>query len=209
MTTRIAIFSLVFLISSVSVEAQDNGGMQTLAGNIHHSGGYGALLFKSSSFMDKPLVLAGGRGMWTIDRIIGLGFEVNGVIPVNTYEGMDPYGNNKACLIGGYGGFVIEPVAWSNKLVHVTFPVAGGAGWLGYIRDWESPNYQPDMNDLYNQDIFWYFEPGVSLEINITRFFSADIGATRRFAQDLELTNTNPYALNKTNFSLALKFGRF
>lgn len=189
--------------------AQDNGRMQTLAGNIHHSGGYGALIFKSSNFKDKSMVFMGGRGMWTINRVFGIGFEADGIIPINTYEGIDPAGLNNAYLIGGYGGLVLEPIIWSNKLVHITFPVMAGAGWLGYVRDWETKNYHPENSDLYDQDIFWYFEPGVSIEVNVTRFFRADLGVTRRMTQNLELINTNPSAFNKTNISLALKFGSF
>jgi hypothetical protein len=191
------------------LKAQDNGGMQTLAGNINHSGGYGALIFKSSSFKDKSMIFMGGRGVWTINRVFGIGFEGDGIIPINTYEGIDPDGNYNAYLVGGYGGLVLEPIVWSNKLVHITFPVMGGAGWLGYVRDWESTNYHPSESDLYDEDIFWFIEPGASIEVNVTRFFRVDIGVTQRFTQDLQLVNTSSSAFDKTNFSFALKFGSF
>ena len=197
-----------FLLPVLKVNAQDDE-MQTLTKNIHHSGGYSALLFKGSDFKDQPFILMGGRGVWVINRVFGIGFEGNGIVPTNSYDRIDPDGINKAILVGGYGGLVLEPILWSNKLVHITFPVSGGAGWLGYVHDWESSDYDPMKNNLYDDDIFWYIEPGASIELNVARFFRIAAGSTRRFTQDLQLVNTNPLELNKFNFSLTLKFGRF
>jgi hypothetical protein len=208
-TATPTLFFLLILIPFSFLKAQEDGEMHTLAGSICHSGGYGALLFKSTEFRDKSMVLVGGRGAWVINRVFGIGFEANGVLPINTYEGIDPDGYNNAFLVGGYGGLVLEPVLMSNKLIHVNFPVTAGAGWLGYVRDWEATNYHPGRNDLYDQDIFWYLEPGISIELNVTRFFRADIGVTKRFVQDLQLVDTGSSDLSKPSFSLALKFGRF
>lgn len=205
---RFFILILSLVLISLSAKAQDDE-MQTLTGSVHHSGGYGALIIRSSSFRDQSLVMAGGRGMWVINRAFGIGFEGNGVVPVNTYEGVDPTGLNDAILVGGYGGLVLEPMLWSNKLVHITFPVSGGAGWIGYVRDWENMNHDPSRNDLYDQDIFWYVEPGASIELNVTRFFRAAIGVSQRFTQGLDLVSTPETGLNKTSFTLCLKFGRF
>jgi hypothetical protein len=199
---------ILVLFLSYGLKAQD-GEMQTLTNGLRHSGGYGALLFKSSSFIDEPLILLGGRGVWVINRAFGIGFEGNGIVPVNTYEGMDPLGLSKAFLVGGYGGLLLEPVIFSNKLVHVTFPVSGGAGWLGYVRDWQEVNYDPSPGDLYDDDIFWYLEPGAAIEVNVARFFRVDLGFTKRFTQDIDLVNTGNGEFEKVNFLLALKFGRF
>ena len=183
--------------------------MQTLSGGLYHSGGYGALVFKYGDFKDQSLIMMGGRGTWVVNRAFGIGIEGNGIIPVHTYEGIDPAGLQPAYLVGGYGGLVLEPILWSNKLVHVTFPVSGGAGWLGYVRDWGSPDYDPVDSDLYDDDIFWYVEPNASIEMNITRFFRVAAGVTARFAEDVELVNTQSSDFNTFNFSLALKFGHF
>jgi hypothetical protein len=206
-TMRFFILLGLCLVTFSKLLAQDD--MQILAKDLRHSGGYFALMFKSSSFKDQSFVLMGGRGVWVINRAFGIGFEGNGIIPINSYEGIDPDGINKAILVGGYGGLVLEPILWSNKLVHITFPVSGGAGWLGYLPDWESTNYDPMQNNLYDDDIFWYIEPGASIELNVARFFRIGAGATRRFTQDLDLVNTNPSELDQFNFSLTLKFGSF
>lgn len=204
----IAIFSFL-CFPDIRLMAQDNGGMQTLTGSINHSGGYGALFFKATSFKNKSMILLGGRGAWTINRVFGIGFEANGIVPVNSYNGIDPDGLNYAFPVGGYGGLLLEPVIMSNKLVHVVFPVSAGAGWLGYVSDWQNNNYNPGNSQLFDQDIFWYVEPGVSVEVNITRFFRVDAGITRRFVQNLELIHTGTAEFDGNHFSLALKFGRF
>ena len=207
--SKLLIIFFILNLPIFQLKAQNEDEMQTLTGRINHSGGYGAVLFKSSNFMGKTMVLLGGRGVWTINRVFGIGFEGNGIVPINSYEGVDPDGLNTAFPVGGYGGLLLEPVVWSNKIVHITFPISSGAGWIGYVPDWENANYDPGRSDLYDQDVFWYFEPGASIEVNVTRFFRIDIGVTRRIVQNFELINSFAGDFNKNNFLLALKFGRF
>ena len=130
------------------------------------------------------------------------------MIPTATYEQIDPDFPWISRSVGGYGGMFLEPIVLSNKLVHLTFPVAAGAGWLGYIVDWEQyPNYY--FHDLIDEDIFWYIEPGASAELNVAKNFRINLGATYRFTQDLELISTSSTAFDAWNYFLTLKFGRF
>jgi hypothetical protein len=103
-------------------------GMETLSGDNSHSGGYGALFFKGSSFKNTSILMMGIRGAWVVNRSFGLGIDLNGLIPVSKYDDADPVGISDAILLGGYGGLLLEPVVWSKKLVHVTFPISIGAG---------------------------------------------------------------------------------
>ncbi|MEM8896262.1 MAG: hypothetical protein AAGC88_16910, partial [Bacteroidota bacterium] len=48
--------------------------IKTIAGGSHHSGGFGALSFRSTSFRDETMVLAGLRGGWIINRSLAIGF---------------------------------------------------------------------------------------------------------------------------------------
>ena len=182
--------------------------MMTLAGNHGHSGGYGAIFFKGTSFKNQTLLISGVKGAWVVNRSFGIGIEVNGIIPTAKYLGIDPEGLNQAFLVGGYGGMLLEPILWSNKIIHLTFPVTIGAGWLGYIEDWENQHYYYN-GKLYDDDIFWHIEPGINLEVNIARFFRAGVGITKRFAQDLDLINTSETAFDNLNYVIILKFGGF
>ncbi len=206
---RNILFFIVFLLLSISIETKAQDEVQTLTHGLRHSGGYGAILFRSGKFKNEALILTGIRGVWVINRAFGIGIEANGVAPINTYDGIDPNNLARAYLVGGYGGLFVEPIFWSNKVVHVTFPVSAGTGWLGYVSDWQNDYYDPSRSELYDDDIFWYLEPGAVIEVNVARCFRLDAGISRRFTQNIELVNTNPSELERINFIIGLKFGKF
>ena len=182
--------------------------VHTLAGKNQHSGGYGAIIFKGSEFNEVPILILAIRGAWVVNRSLGIGMEIDGLLPVSKYENIDPEGINSSILVGGYGGFFLEPILWSNTVIHLTFPVTAGAGWIGYIEDWENNSYYYN-GDLYDHDVFWYIEPGANLEVNVARFFRISLGVSKRFTQNLLLINTPSDAFNNLNYSVTLKFGGF
>ena len=182
--------------------------VHTVAGRNQHSGGYGALIFKGSEFKETTILILAIRGAWVVNRSLGIGFEIDGLLPVSKYENIDPEGLSSSYLIGGYGGLVLEPILWSNSVVHLTFPVSAGAGWLGYVEDWENDPYNYN-GDLYDNDVFWYIEPGANLEVNIARFCRLSLGVSKRFTQDLVLIETPSDAFDNLNYSVTLKFGGF
>ena len=180
--------------------------IKTLSGSMSHSGGFGALSFKSSSFRDEAMVLTGIRGGWIINRTLALGAEGYGVIPTAKFEDISPSSDN-VLLLGGYGGLFMELIFFSNQVVHVTFPVGGGAGWLGYDVS-GSDSFSVDFNGM-DEDIFWYVEPGANVELNVARNFRLAFGISKRFTQDLELLNTPSNAMEELNYYVTLKVGRF
>ena len=182
--------------------------IKTLTGENHHSGGFGAVMFKASEFRDKTFAMMGLRGGWIINRSIAVGIEAQGIIPSAKFENMATDPDQKAILLGGYGGLFVEPILYSNKVIHVTFPVTSGAGWLGYHEDWEHDDIYRD-NDLIDDDVFWYIEPGIGLELNVTRHFRMNFGVTKRFTQDLDLIDTKSEDFNNLNYFLTFKIGRF
>ncbi len=191
--------------SKAEIRKQQQEEIQTLSDGNKHSGGFGALSFKATKFNDKNIVLAGIRGGWIINRTVAIGIEGYGIIPTGEYPDIDPIFNTRA--VGGYGGLFIEPILFSNNIVHVTFPIASGAGWLGYVTDWEQTYYHDSY--LVDDDVYWYFEPGVGIELNVARSFRVAMGATYRITQDLELVNTDANAFDDWNYFLTLKFGKF
>lgn len=184
--------------------------IQTLSGSLNHSGGYGALYFKASEFLDNTIIMTGIRGAWVLNRSFGIGMEVTGIIPVAKFDGIDPEGEQKAILLGGYGGFFVEPIFWSNRAIHITFPVSAGSGWLGYIEDWDDNDNSYNYEDnLYGDDIFWYVEPGAVIELNVSRSFRLNFGVSKRFTEDLELIGTDASEFEKINYTFTMKFGSF
>jgi hypothetical protein len=185
----------------------NNDDIQTLGGKNHHSGGFGAITFKSTEFNDQNAIMMGLRGGWIINRVLGIGLEAHGIIPTAEYANIDPDLTTDSRALGGYGGLFLEPIVLSNNVVHVTFPIAAGGGWLGYQVDWED-NFSYE-NELIDEDVFWYIEPGAAVELNVARNFRMNLGATYRFTQDLELMSTPSTAFDGWNYFLTLKFGRF
>jgi len=183
---------------------RNRGEVKTISGDNYHSGGFGAVSFKSSTYLDQALIMGGIRGGWIINRVVAMGFEVWGIIPSATLT--DVYPISDVTVLGGYGGFFIEPIIFSNQIVHLTFPVSGGAGWLGYQEKFSNFDY---YGSVVADDVFWYVEPGVALEVNISRHFRMDFGASKRFTQDLTLPNTDSDAFDEWNYFLTLKFGGF
>ncbi len=182
--------------------------IKTLSGSMSHSGGFGALSFRSTKFRDESLVLAGLRGGWIINRTLGIGIEGHGIIPTAKFMDIDP--PNEVNILGGYGGMFLELIFFSNEVVHVTFPVSGGAGWLGYhlVSEDNTMPFPPRDREV-DGDVFWYIEPGGNLEFNISRNFRLDLGVSKRFTQDLELINTESDAFDKLNYYITLKIGGF
>ncbi len=110
--------------------------IKTISGSMNHSGGFFGLSFRASEFRDDAsIVMAGFRTGWIVNRTLGLGIEAHGIIPTTKYDDIDPL--RDAVLLGGYGGMFMEWIAFSNQVVHVTFPISAGAGWLGYHEDLE------------------------------------------------------------------------
>lgn len=179
--------------------------IKTLHGNGCHAGGFVGLSFKQTDFNDKMVVMTAIRGGWIINRALAIGIEGSGLIPTAQFDEVLP--GRRGVLMGGYGGLFIEPILFSNQVVHVTFPMAGGAGWLGLHDDWEENNDQ--YEELIDDDVFWYVEPGVALEVNVTRHFRLCFGMSRRFTQDLKLLGTNNEEFEDLNYFMTLKFGRF
>jgi hypothetical protein len=177
--------------------------IKTLSGRMSHSGGFGAVSFKTSKFKDKTLVFGGLRGGWIVNRTLAIGIDMYGVIPTTKYDNISIDATKAYSLLGGYGGMFLELIFFSNEVVHITFPVSGGAGWLGYQN---SHDYKEDFVD---DDVFWYVEPGANLELNIARNFRMAFGVSKRFTQDLVLLNTNSDEFDQINYYLTLKVGGF
>ncbi|MEP1096269.1 MAG: hypothetical protein ABJG78_14230 [Cyclobacteriaceae bacterium] len=181
--------------------------IKTLSGSMSHSGGFGALSFRSTKFRDESLVLGGLRGGWIINRTLGIGIEGHGIIPTAKFMDIDSL--NEVNILGGYGGMFLELIFFSNEVVHVTFPVSGGAGWLGYHLVSEDNTVPFPSDKEVDGDVFWYVEPGANLEFNISRNFRLDFGVSKRFTQDLELINTKADAFDNLNYYITLKIGGF
>jgi len=181
--------------------------MQTLLGHNQPGGGYGAFSVGYSVIDHRQAVLFGGKFAWIASHSIGFGFGGTGFINEFHYE---PLLNKQVALTGGYGGLYIEPILMPSYPVHLSFPVLFGAGGISYV----SKGISENNNLIEDSEAFLIVEPGVEIELNLTRHFRFTIGATYRFPTSFDVGTTrtpivNAGSLKGISYLATFKFGRF
>lgn len=185
--------------------------MKTLFNGDYHSGAYFAINFKGHNYFGEDVMFLGAKMAGVINRSLAIGLEINSMLPSVEVDDIElkylPEGGSMRPIIG-YGGLIIEPILMSNQPVHITFPILLGAGWVGYLRDWNE-ELQEGEKDLLDDAVFFVVEPGVNVEFNLTRHTRLGLGVSYRSADNFELENTSKKAFNGINYNMMLKFGRF
>jgi hypothetical protein len=181
--------------------------MQTLLGHNESHGGYGAFSVGYSSIDGRNAVLFGGRFAWIAGHSIAFGFGGTGFI--NEFHYDLPLDRDVA-LAGGYGGLYIEPILMPTYPVHLSFPVLFAAGGISYV----SKDHYDYNNWIEQTEAFLLVEPGVELEVNITRHFRFAMGATYRFPTGFNdggsgtpIARAEP--IKGFSYMATFKFGRF
>jgi len=183
--------------------------IRTLFGNDGHTshGGYGALTFSYGQIDGKDAFMAGFKGGWLIDHHFTFGLAGNGFI--NNMEFQHINAGNSINLVGGYGGFLFEPILWPFSSVHLAFPVVVGAGGLAYLEFDDTWAYQNQDPVVWDEEAFFIFEPGVEIEMNVAKFMRIALGGSYKLTSKLNLLKTEPDALQGFSANLSLKFGKF
>ena len=107
----------------------------------------------------------------------------------------------------GYGGFEMEYIHRSRKLMHFTILALIGAGSVKYRdRDWYW-----DWLDGYDhsEDVFFVAEPSANLMMNVTTYFRVGIGASYRFVAGIEIGGLDEADLSGPSATVTMKFGSF
>jgi hypothetical protein len=214
MKTRILLTAIILAASLgwASGQEENSDDIQTLfkpSGNKVSHGGYGAFTVGYTNIGEEDALLLGGRAGWLIDHHITIGLAGYGF--ANSIY-VDKYFNESGYyLVGGYGGFFIEPIIAPKFPVHVAFPILIGGGgvayneyrWADYPWDYEY-YYEP-----YDVDAFFVFEPGVEIELNLIKFLRVAFGASYRITDKVTLANSPDDMLQNFNANVTFKFGKF
>ncbi len=186
---------------------------RTLAGSgVGHHGFFVAPVVQLGPAQGTSRLWVGGRVAYQINHRVALGFGGYGLAtePRITNLAAAPAGS-KPRLGGGYGGFMLEYTVAPAALVHVSFPLLVGAGGAGYWWDGAQWNGNGPENDdwdnIYDADAFFVVEPGVNVEVNITRFLRLTGGAAYRYVDHLNLERTTSADLSGLTLSVGLKGG--
>lgn len=214
---KVLFMAVIVCFITVGVRGQDSTEFHTIFGNVNSSGGYGAPELKFSNVNIKNSLLMGGKGGWIIGHRFVLGGGGYGLVTNNTFPytenvgGVDSVRDYRIDM--GYGGLLLEYIAFPKNAIHFTVPVligTGGASLAYKISD--EPEYIEDdwTNWQYTESsAFFFIEPGLGLELNMTRFFRLDLGVSYRYISGMNLKRLKEQDFNDFSLNLALKFGKF
>jgi len=184
---------------------------QTLFNINKGVGGYIGFNTRISNINSSEALFTGGEISIAIGHSLNLGFEGYGL--VNPVESNNKNSDESTTFINmGYGGLHIEPVLFSQKLVHVTFPILLGAGGIGETRNsFLDEEFHEDDNgdDLLDTDFFMVVEPGIMAEVNLFRFMRLGVGINYRITSGVELPNHDNEDFSGLSGNISLRLGWF
>jgi len=218
--------SVLMIFTSLMVFGQEEETIEfkTIFGNDHSSGGYGAPELKLGPVNKEISLFVGGRGGWIIGHKFVIGGAGYGLTTNNTFEYTESLSAESGGAVAdstrsikidmGYGGLLLEYILKPKKAIHIAFPLIIGAGGtsLGVKTTEEIPNTNPSewsAYDFVESSAFFVVEPGLSVELNMTKFFRLNLGGTYRFISGTNLERLSSSDLSDFTFNIALKFGAF
>jgi hypothetical protein len=203
---KMNMFFVVVLLAVLPLYAQE----ETLLGDgeIAH-GGYGGPEVKFTNINNQLGILVGGRGGWIINHTIVLGGAGYGLANAVDAKVMGPLA--EPYLAFGYGGFTLEWIIKSDKLVHFSVNALFGGGGAGFRQDLDNDNSED------RDDACLVIEPGATVELNVTNFMRASFGASYRYVNGIEsryvdglkYDATSDESLSGPALSILLRFGKF
>jgi hypothetical protein len=178
-------------------------------GQNNSVGGYGSISIKYTEVDDRDAFVFGARAGIIMGHMMTLGLGGAGFFNDVHY---DAALDQDISLAGGYGGFFFEPILMPKYPVHVSFPILIGAGGLAVV----SVNDEDDWNDNYKSeasDAFLVIEPGIEIELNVTKFFRFCVGGYYRYTSDVDIEDpmfdVPKDILKGFSGGVTFKFGKF
>lgn len=178
------------------------------------NGGYGALELKTTQIADQTGLLVGGKGGWIINSVFSIGGAGYGLVTSRESFQLNSNPDSTYYTRIGYGGLLLEYINNSDDLIHFTanllIGVGGAENTLAYSKNKndQSTNYVQD-NWKYDNCAFFVLEPGVTADLNVTKWFRIGLGASYRIVSNLEIKNFTSSDFQKFSGSLSFKFGSF
>jgi len=185
-----------------------SGEMKTLFSNGNSLGGYGAITIRYAEIDRRDAFIFGARGGVVMGHMFSLGVAGSGFFNDVQYNSTT---GTHISLAGGYGGFYFEPSVMPQWPVHISFPTLIGAGGVGVMTGQDN-----NWNDRFKSqasDAFMVIEPGIELELSITRFFRFCLGGYYRYTTNIEIEDpefdVDRDILRGFSGGVTFKFGRF
>lgn len=183
--------------------------IRTLMGRNNAMGGYASLTMQYAQIDNRDAYLFGVRGGALMGHLMTLGIGGYGFFNDVRYDNVLEVDLR---LAGGYGGFFFEPILMPKMPVHLSFPILIGAGGVAVVSsnddNWWNNNFENRASDA-----FMVIQPGVEVEMNVTRFFRFCVGGYYRYTTDINIENpsytVDSDVLRDFSVGVTFKFGRF
>lgn len=161
------LFLLCFIILPIFVLAeQENQTTESLFGSEKFTfGGLGGPIIKFSQLGNGVITTIGGRGLFTINRLISIGGGGYGMVAQSQLT----LGGQEEIVKFGYGGPGIGLKLFAHKLFHIDFFNLFGFGGM-------------QLKNSNKKGALFIIEPELNAELNLTKFWKLGLGASYRFA---------------------------
>jgi len=207
----ITILTILLVFSSIQAQEQQEipyRETKTVLGKASKVRGFGSLDTRMTEFNDELGLMVGAHGGIILNNNFVLGLGGYGLATNFKFDGIDPA--EELYLYGGYGGLIIGAIFAPKEVVHIYTPVLIGAGGLEVSdRNFFRNGGFNDFNGYIENSAFFVIEPGIEVEVNITRFFKIGLGASYRLVRESDLINVSNEDLSGFSGGLSLKFGKF
>lgn len=172
------------------------------SGNVDH-GGFGSLMYGVTQVNGQAAYLRGSRGAWLIrfDNGHTIHLGLGSYRTSTSFDAVDwNLGEFPPEMRINYGGFEVEYVNSSHKLVHFGIQSTIGSG---------SVKYRTNTNLEKESDSYFMVQPGANIHLNVTSWFRISSGIFYRVATNVNLEGTSNSELSGVSGIIGLRFGWF
>jgi len=184
--------------------------METLMSSDGGFGGHLSLNVKGTEVYDEMSLLVGGELVFTLNHALNIGVAGYGMPTRIDYIDTEGYFRDALYVEMGYGGFFIEPVFFDQNVVHFTVPILIGGGWSGLTetRFLGSPDQDYSFR-VADETVFFVFEPGINMEVNLVRHVKLTLGGSYRYVNGSDLRGVSDTDLGGLTFGAGIRVGWF
>ncbi len=184
--------------------------------NLSHHGGYGSLDFRMSEFNGQEVFMAGVTGGFTLNRRTLIGVAAYGFAPEMAV--VSSSGSESSYIMGGYGGMLFEYTLFRKRMINFSLSWLGGVGafvvspdsvWGGFNPSYISSSFSYDYSGPEYVSLFLVSEPGLSINLNLTRWFKVCAQVSYRSTLGGDVAGLSDKELSGMNAGLQFKFGAF
>ncbi len=191
------------------VDSDEVAEVKSLLNRDNDLSGFGSVDFKVTELIDTRAMVLGARAGLVVNRRFLFGLGGYGIATNLEFDGNPSSGQIRPLqLYGGYAGMLIGGIVAPRKMFHISFPLLLGAGGV----EVSDENFFPRSSDSgysIERSAFFVVEPGLELEVNVTRVLRLAIGGSYRWVRGSDLTTVTDDDLTNWAGNFAIRFGGF